>query len=341
MHFSNDFMEQIFPSSLAPSRRRLLQGAGALSLASLLPGISLAQSDLRGTTLRVATYKGGHKTLLETAGLAQTPYQIEWKEFNSGVQHIEAINADAIDMGSGSEIPPVFAAKAKASVKVIAVYHEDLNNQVTLTQKDAPIQKVADLRGKRVGYVRATTSQLYLYLQLKEAGLSFDDIKAVNLSPSDGLSAFARGDLDAWAIYGYNGQLARTKHGARTLKTAVGYLSGNFLIYGNPKALQDAQRQAAMADLLQRLQKAYAWSNKNFLLYAKAQSAQTRVPVGDLVEIYNNRSQDGSLLATSDRAVASHQRVADAFQSMGVLEGGADVRPLWDKTFNRYLGAQA
>ena len=70
-------------------------------------------------------------------------------------------------------------------------------------------------------------------------------------------------------------------------------------------------------------------------------NAERVVPVGDLVEIYNNRSQDGSLLATSDRAVASHQRVADAFQAMGVLEGGADVRPLWDKTFNRYLGVQA
>ena len=235
----------------------------------------------------------------------------------------------------------MFAAKAKASVKVVAVYHEDLNNQATLAQKDSAIYKVADLRGKRVGYVRGTTSHLYLYQQLKEAGLSFDDIKPVNLSPADGLSAFARGDIDAWAIYGYNGQLARTRHGARILKTAVGYLSGNFLIYANPKAVQDVQRQAALADLLQRLQKAYVWSNANFLDYAKAQSAQTRVPVGDLVEIYNNRSQNSSVQAVSDKAVLSHQRVAEAFQSMGVLEGSADVRPLWDKTFNRYLGGAA
>ena len=93
--------------------------------------------------------------------------------------------------------------------------------------------------------------------------------------------------------------------------------------------------------LLQRLQKAYVWSNANFLDYAKAQSAQTRVPVGDLVEIYNNRSQNSSVQAVSDKAVLSHQRVAEAFQSMGVLEGSADVRPLWDKTFNRYLGGTA
>jgi sulfonate transport system substrate-binding protein len=119
----------------------MLQSAGVLSLAAALPSIGNAQSNLRGVTLRAATYKGGHKTLLEAAGLAQTPYQIDWKEFNSGVQHIESINADALDFGSGSEIPAVFAAKAKASVKVVAVYHEDLNNQATLAQKTRPFTR--------------------------------------------------------------------------------------------------------------------------------------------------------------------------------------------------------
>jgi sulfonate transport system substrate-binding protein len=50
-----------------------------------------------------------------------------------------------------------------------------------------------------VAYVRATTSHYFLYRQSTEAGLSFDDIRAVNLAPSDGLSAFAGGDIDAWA----------------------------------------------------------------------------------------------------------------------------------------------
>ena len=52
----------------------MLQSAGVLSLAAALPSIGNAQSNLRGVTLRAASYKGGHKTLLEAAGLAQTPY---------------------------------------------------------------------------------------------------------------------------------------------------------------------------------------------------------------------------------------------------------------------------
>ena len=56
-----------------------------------------AQIDLGNTTLRVAYYKGGWRTLLQAAGEDQTPYKIEWKELNNGVLHIEALNSDALD----------------------------------------------------------------------------------------------------------------------------------------------------------------------------------------------------------------------------------------------------
>lgn len=322
------------------SRRQWLQAAGGVATAAAggWPVAHAASApSLSGVTLRIAFYKGLHQTLLQSAGLADTPYRIEWKEFNSGVLHIEAINGDALDLGSGSEIPPVFAARARSPVRIVAVYHEDLNNQGTFVPKDSPVRSVADLRGKRVGYVRGTTAHYYLYKQLIEAGLGFNDIQAINLTPADGLSAFARGDLDAWAIWGYNGQLARTRYGARTLKTGVGYLSGNFLIYANPKAIADPLRQAAIADYLQRLQRAYAWSNDHYRVYAEAQAKETRVPVGDILELYNNRSQDGSLVASSEAAIRSHQEVADAFLQLGVLDGPADVRPLWDRSFDKVL----
>jgi sulfonate transport system substrate-binding protein len=118
-------------------------------------------ADLSKVTLRIGTYKGLWRPLIAASGQGQTPYRIEWRELNNGVLHIEAINGDALDLGSGSEIPALFAVRQKAQVRFIAVVREDLNNQVTLARKDAPIQRIADLKGKRVGYVRATTSHYY------------------------------------------------------------------------------------------------------------------------------------------------------------------------------------
>jgi sulfonate transport system substrate-binding protein len=148
------------PNSVA--RRRLLFAGAALAASPVIARAALAapaaNTDLAGTTLRVATYKGGWRALLQAAGLSDTPYRIEWRELNNGVLHIEALNADALDIGSGSEIPTVFAARQKASVRFISRTREDLNNQVTLARKDTPIRSIADLKGKRVGYVRATSS---------------------------------------------------------------------------------------------------------------------------------------------------------------------------------------
>jgi len=262
------------------SRRSAL---GALAGSLLAGGVRAetgagAGADLGGVTLRVAYYKGGWRPLLQAAGEDKTPYKIEWKELNNGVLHIEALNGDALDVGSGSEIPAMFAARQNAKVRFIAVTHEDLNIQVTVAAKDAPIRSIADLKGKRVGYVRATTAHYFLAKQLEEAGLAFSDIEAINLTPSDGYTAFASGKLDAWAIYGYNGQLAIAKQGARLLKTGVGYLSGNFPIYANPRAVDDPLLHAALTDFLLRIQRAYAFANKNFPVYAAAQVAETHLP---------------------------------------------------------------
>ncbi|CAN7302207.1 ABC transporter substrate-binding protein [Acidovorax sp. LjRoot117] len=323
------------------NRRHLIQaglGAAAWAATAGVPALAAPPApDLSRVTLRIGTYKGLWRALIAASGQGNTPYRIEWRELNNGVLHIEALNGDALDLGSGSEIPALFAARQKAQVRFIAVVREDLNNQVTLARKDAPIQRIADLKGKRVGYVRATTSHYYLSRQLAEAGLSFADINAINLTPADGLSAFDRGDLDAWAIYGYNGQLARLRYGARVLKTGQGYLSGNFPIYANPRAVEDPARHAAISDYLQRLRRAYLWANGNYLDYARAQSAETRVPVGDLIELWNNRSTDYDLRPVDDGVVKGHQAVADAFLQLGVLDGPAQVAPLWDRSFKTVL----
>jgi sulfonate transport system substrate-binding protein len=81
------------------------------------------------------------------------------------------------------------------SFKQIAVYHGDVNNQVVLVPKGSAIRSLGDLKGKRVGYVRATTTQYYLIQMLKSAGLSWDDIDPVAMTVSDGAEAFGRGSL--------------------------------------------------------------------------------------------------------------------------------------------------
>src|SRR2546430_15656983 len=103
-------MSRSLPS--AGRRRVLFATAGAALLGA--PVAPRASADLSKVTLRIGTYKGNWRALLTAAQLTDTPYTIDWRELNNGVLHIEAINGDALDLGSGSEIPGVFAARQKA-----------------------------------------------------------------------------------------------------------------------------------------------------------------------------------------------------------------------------------
>jgi len=184
-----------------------------------------------------------------------------------------------------------------------------------------------------VGYVRSTTSHYFLIKALKEQGLTLNDITAVPLTPQDGFSAFQSGQLDAWVIYGVFIQLAKFRSGARVLKTALGYLSGNYLIAARPAALEDPLRKQAIQDYLQREARTLEWMNNNPEPWAAKSAQLLGVDKAVFLDMYNNRSQPYRMIEVNDQAIASQQEVADLFFNAGVLSERLDVSPLWDRQF--------
>jgi sulfonate transport system substrate-binding protein len=320
-------------------RRGARLGAGA-GLAALLGGWSnagrAAAVQLRDATLRVGTYKGGDSYYFNEAGVANIPYKTALAEFAAGNLIVEALSADSLDFGSMSEIPPIFAAAGGAPLKVIAVLRGDVNNQVVLVPKNSAITGPAQFKGKRIGYARSTTSHYFLLKLLKENGLSFKDIEPVALAPQDALAAFQSGQLDAWVIYGLVVELAKNQ-GARVLRTADGYLSGNYVVSASSKAIADPLRHAAIGDYLQRLAKVYDWINRNPQPWAAKSGQIAGVPAQLFLNQVKQRSQPYKLTAVDDAAIRSQQQVADVFADAGLLARRIDVTPIWDRSFARYL----
>ena len=323
------------------SRRYLLAGglsvAGLSALAACSPGKTGKPGSLEDLTLRAATYRGNLEAFFQQAGVADTPYKIAKSEFAGGNLIVEAINAGALDVGGMSEIPPIFVAGAPGNqVRIVAVLQGDVNNQVVLVPKDSQAQSFGDLKGKRIGYVKATTSHYILLRLLEEAGLKWTDIKPVALSPQDGLAAFSSGAIDAWVIYGVIVQQARAA-GARVLRTALGILSGNYLVAAAKSALDDPLKRQALGDYLGRYAKVAEWSNADLARWAQVRGAATGVPASLYLREFKERSSPTRLLKISDAAIASQQGVADAFAAAGLIPGKVDVRPLWDDRLSSAL----
>ena len=328
-------------TTLSFSRRGLLVGglslAGLSTLAACSPGKTGEAGSLSDLTLRAATYRGNPESFFKEAGVGDTPYRIARSEFASGNLIAEAINAGALDIGGMSETPPIFIAGAPGNdVRLVAVLQGDVNNQVVLVPKGSPAKAFADLKGKRIGYVKATTSHYILLRLLNEAGLKWTDVQPVALTPQDGLAAFSSGAIDAWIIYGVIVQQAR-RAGARGLRTALGILSGNYVVAASVKALDDDVRRQALADYLGRYAKVVDWINADGERWAQARAAATGVPAEDYLREFQERSAPLKLARVTPAAIASQQGVADTFAAAGLIPAKVDVAPLWDNRLNSAL----
>lgn len=320
-------------------RRDVLLGAGALGGGLLLAGCKARKGAAADPKLlRASTVGKGDanaELLSRISGIKPDGFRVEYSNFQSGHLVVEALNGGSLDLGNMSEIPPVFAAASTIqSFRQIAVAHGDVNNQVIIVPRGSKIETLADLKGRRVGYIRATTSHYYLIQMLRSVGLGWGDITPVAIGVSDGAAAFSSGALDAWAIYGFPIQRAIAIDGARILKTARGFLSGNYLVVAHVDALADPAKSAIIGDYLRVLKRAYAWAADHRAEWAVAVSRDIGVPLEYVQDQFRRASDVYTLRPVDDAAIRSQQQVADVFAEQKLIPRAVDVRPLWDDRFN-------
>ncbi|MFD4501798.1 ABC transporter substrate-binding protein [Streptomyces sp. NPDC058457] len=317
---------------------RALRTPAALLTALLLPFAAAcggsAQADSEAdVTLRVgATGWKVEEAVLKFAHLDDTPYKVKWSVFQGGDQQLQAVRANALDLASSSEIPPVFsAADGRPNFKVVAVQQGTTLNQEVVVPKGSKVTGIAGLKGKKVGYVKNTTAHYFLYELLKRAGLTWSDIDAKPLLPNDGLAALNGGSIDAFASYGTS-IITAHQQGATTVGSGADILSGNFLWSARDSVLKNSAEKTAAADLIARITKAYAYVRDGHeAAFAKVISQNTHQPVAQAEQdLTAQQKQRPTRARTVDgTAIASEQKVADAFTELGALPSRLDVKSFW------------
>lgn len=301
------------------------------------------QASLEGVTLRVGeTGWGSYEELLKAAGLDDTDYKVEYFIFQGGNLCLEAMAADKIDFTGTSEIPPIAASLADngGNFKIVGVNNSSPQNQELVVLENSGIKSVADLKGKKVGYIKNTTAQYFLYQMLVDAGLSWKDIEAIEITTADGVTALTSGNIDAFASYG-NSINAAKNSGAVTLASALNILSGNFPFEVSDNALADEQLSLAAADYLSRIQKAYEWEAQHLEDWAKIQAEPTGQTYEETLDLLQKTyaDQGSQVLTIDDGIIKSEQSVADTFYDLGLFETKIDATKLYDITFSEKYNA--
>jgi sulfonate transport system substrate-binding protein len=294
-------------------------------------------TELADLTLQVGDQKGGTESLLRAAGvLNDLPYKIAFSTFTSGPPQIEAATAGKIDFAITGNTPPIFGAASGAKVKVVSAYNGGGVGDQVLVHADSPITKIAELRGKKIAVGKGSSAHGHILAQLKNAGLTPNDVTLVFLQPADALSAFTSNQADAWAIWDpYTAQTAEQLP-VRSIGQAKDVTNGYWFGVASDQALADPKRNTALSDLLVRFEKAAQWAKDNPEQWAKAYSEAVGLDL-KVAEVSQSRSVR---LPTelNDEVVESEQKIADLFAESGQIASPAPEFDKWvDRRYNEAL----
>jgi sulfonate transport system substrate-binding protein len=297
---------------------------------------TVSTAELSGVTLRIGDQKGGTQALLQAANaLDDLPYRISFSTFTFGPPQIEALNAGRIDFAVTGNTPPIFGAAANSKTRVVAVWDGASSGEQILVRTNSSIGGVHDLRGKTILVAKGSAAHGNVLEHLADAGLRPKDVKLVFLQPADALSAFANGQGDAWVIWDPYTAQANLTLKVRSIGSAEnGYQFGSASV----KALTDPQRNAALADLLIRYDRAAQWARDHPDQWAKKYTAAVglTVPISALAQSRLRRLP----IPLDDTVVAAEQRLADLFASADQIPEAPDFVKWVDRRFNGVLASE-
>lgn len=176
---------------------------------------------------------------------------------------------------------PLVAAVANGAPVVAFLGAEDHVEPATtglMVKSDSPIQKLEDLKGKKIGLPGISSPQgLATLLALEGVGIGQGDVSLVNLPFDAVVESALNGQVDATFPIGLFYTLAKTQ-GFREFPEVIRPLDNTpAIIYAatRPWAEQNAETLAAFVETMQ---KAYADANADEALVRAVDREQTRLP---------------------------------------------------------------
>lgn len=312
------------------SRRGLLAGTVGAGLAPLDIARPARAAD-KPSQIRIdwATYNPVSMVLKEKGLLekefAKDGIGILWVQTLGSNKALEFLNAGSIDFGSTAGSAALLGRINGNPIKSIYVYSKP-EWTALVTRKDSPINKIADLKGKRVAVTRGTDPHIFLVRALLSVGMTEKDISEVLLQHPDGKVALIRGDVDAWAGLDPMMAQAQVEDGARLF-----YRNKDANTYGILNSSEDFLK--AYPDLARRVLAVYETARKycldNYDDEKRVFMAVTKLPA-NVVDIQLKERTD---LTNNRIGPAQRDTILQAglaLQKAGVIPADVDVKKTLD-----------
>lgn len=254
--------------------------------------------------------------------LADRGVSVLWSEFPAGPQLLHALSNKEIDFGTTGEVPPLFA-QADHSPMLYVAWEPAAPQSVALVVPDSsPIQRVSDLRGKRIAVNRGSNVHYLLLQILDEAGLGLDEVRILYAPPKYPLTPSDLNAVDAWMMW--DPLLSDAENSGRFRVIADGSdRVSNHQFYLAERGFA-AHAGDLIAVLLAALEQTGRYIDAHRAEAAGLLSTELGIPTTSLLHALTRRSHQTQRMSLA--IIREQQMIADRFYALGLLSRAIRVR---------------
>ncbi|MDR0886725.1 MAG: aliphatic sulfonate ABC transporter substrate-binding protein [Clostridiales Family XIII bacterium] len=157
------------------------------------------------TEIRLGYWESPNEELLvkQTGALEEAfpDAEVTWIEFQSGPDILAAIQGGSIDFSTIGTPPGTIGIANGLPYKIFYLHDVIAESEGLIVKADSGIESVADVKGKRIATVFASTSHFSLSNALKLDGLTDADVQLYDMKAPDIFAAWERGDIDGAYVW--------------------------------------------------------------------------------------------------------------------------------------------
>ena len=130
-----------------------------------------------------------------------TGWTIEWRKFQSGTDVIAAMASGDIKLAELGSSPLAIAATQGVDLQLFMISDGIGSAEALIARNGTGIEKIEDLKGKKVATPLGSTSHFSLMGALENAGIAASDVTVLGMSPDQIAAAWSQDQIDAAFIW--------------------------------------------------------------------------------------------------------------------------------------------
>ena len=263
--------------------------------------------------------------------------KVEYKYFPLFTDMLTALNSGKIDLTEIGDVGAVQSYVNGGNVQAVAVTEPNSKNGGLLVPKDSTATSLADLKGKKVAFLKSTNSYTGFLHELKRLNLKESDFQIVEITGPPANKAFETGQLDAYYSIDPNLSDLVEKTGGKLISSYADQGVENLYPY---VATKDAieNKPEAIGAVIQAVADQFPWIKANPEEQAKLLAPKLGFSESAITTTYARGAQG---LQKIDQTFWDHEQpVIDELVDAGIVAKPVKAQDVFIPTFDDYITPQ-